>query len=193
MRLRSSRQRGVMAVELGLICMIMFVMIFGTIEVARAVYLFNTLQESTRRAAALAAVTNFADSSKMAVVRQSAIFRDSPGALQLGTPITDEQIAIDYLAEVRGNGGELTMQPIATGDLPSCPARNREICMADPNDARCIRFVRVRICQAGGNGACTPVPYEPVTGLIKFPAHLPTSTTIAPAESLGFVLKSTPC
>jgi hypothetical protein len=55
--------------------------------------------------------------------------------------------------------------------------------MSDPNDARCIRLVRVRVCQPGGGNQCNPVPYQSLVSLIPFP--LPISTTVSLAETLG--------
>lgn len=51
-----SRQRGVTTVEFAIIGSVMFMVIFGVIEVARAMFVLNALGESTRRAARMAAV-----------------------------------------------------------------------------------------------------------------------------------------
>jgi hypothetical protein len=121
-------------------------MIFTIIEIARIMYIYNTLQEVTRRAATAAAMSDFSDLDKTAVIRQNAIFRNSPGQLIFGAPVTDLNVRIDYLALTRQSNGSTTMAPIATSALPSCPGRNRQICMNDPNASNCIRFVRVRVC-----------------------------------------------
>ena len=186
-RRNRASQRGAFAVEFGLLIVLFLTMVFAVIEMARLVYMFNTLQEVTRSAARAASTTNFRDLSAMDGVRQKAIFRASPGPLMLGDPITDSHVRIDYMALVRDGSGALTLTPIAQSALPSCPARNRFICTNDPNSANCIRFVRVRVCTPGNGGACDPVPYEPVVPLLSLtPLTLPTSTTIVEAETLGY-------
>jgi hypothetical protein len=166
--------------------------LFFVIELARALYLSNTLQEVTRRAAHAATVSDFSDAAVMNAVRQSAVLRDSPGALVLGEPVTDAHLRIDYLSLARAANGGMTLTPIAAADLPACPARARINCAANPNGASCIRFVRVRVCAPGG-GDCDPVPYQPMLPLLTLGYALPVSTTIAKAESLGFVPGSSLC
>jgi hypothetical protein len=181
---RPRRQAGLAAVEFAIVSVIFFTFIFGVIELARAMYICNTLQEATRRAAVLAAKTDFTDSAKMQQVREAAIFRDSPGSLSFGDPITEQHIKIDYMSIAR-TGSTLTMTPIPSGALPSTPAGNRLTCMRDPNDPSCIRLVRVRVCQPGGGNECDPVPYQSIVSLITLAFNLPTSTTIMNAETLG--------
>ncbi|MDB5962898.1 MAG: pilus assembly protein TadE [Massilia sp.] len=188
-----ARQRGAYLVELSLLLLTFLLLVAGVIEVARTIYLFNTLQEVTRRAAQRAAVTNYRNTAAMNALRQGAIFRTSPGTLRFGDPVSDRHVLIDYLALVRANDGTLTPTPISAGGMPSCPSRNRHICSADPNDRYCIRFVRVRICEPGSGAACTPVSYRPLMGLIPFAFTLPRSTTIVSAESLGYVPGATMC
>jgi len=48
------RLRGVAAVEFALLAICFFTVFLGLMELARLVYVFNTLQEVTRRAAAMA-------------------------------------------------------------------------------------------------------------------------------------------
>ena len=184
--MRASGQRGAVTAEFALVSLIFFTFVFAVMEMARAVYLFNTLQEVSRRAAMMAAVTDFSDPAAMAAVRRQAVFRDSPGALLLGDPITDAYVHIDYLSLASAAGGGLALTPIAAASLPACVARQRLNCVADPNGGSCIRFVQVRLCSPGsGDGACAPVQYQTLIPLISFPAMLPISTTIVRAESLG--------
>ena len=187
------RQRGAYIVELALVLAIFLTLVFGIIEIARMIYIFNTLQESTRRAAAAAAVTDYRDNGAMDKLRQHAVFRDNAGTLLFGQPVSDRHIAIDYLALVRSSDGALTLTPIGAATLPTCPSRNRHICTADPNDPSCIRFVRARICEPGSGAACTPVAYQSLGGLVRLPMTLPRSTTIVTAESLGYVPGATMC
>ena len=180
---RLNKQRGGAAVEFALVVLIFLMLVFGIIELARAMYICNTLQEVTRRAAALAAHTDFSDAGAMQRVRERAIFRDSPGYLAFAQPVTDAHINIDYLAITR-NGASLVTTPITAGTLPASPTRNQEICMSNPNDAGCIRLVRVRMCLPGG-GQCVPIPYVSIVSLIPLPFPLPVATTIVTAETLG--------
>jgi hypothetical protein len=176
------KQQGVAAVEFALVAPIFFLVFFGTVEVARAMYICNTLQEVTRRAAALAAKADFTDDTAMQLVRARSIFRDSPGTLVFADPITEQHVKIDYL-KIPANA--TVGQPI-TGSLPSSPLSNRVICSANPNADSCIRLVRVRICLPDGSSdSCTPVPYQSLTSFVPLQFPLPLATTIAPVETLG--------
>lgn len=189
---RFGSERGTYSVEFALVIVIFLAFIFGIIEVARAMYVVNTLQEVTRRAASAAANVDFRDQAAKDGVRQRAIFRNSPGELILGKPITDAHLRIDYLALVR-NGTGMTVTPIDSGAMPTCPARNRLTCLADPNSPSCIRFVRVRVCATGNANECQPVRYTPIVPLVHLPLDLPRATTIASAETLGYRSGMTPC
>jgi hypothetical protein len=174
----AKKQRGVAAVEFALVAIIFFVLVFGIIELARALYICNTLQEVTRTAAALAATRDFSNGEVMQEVRERAVFRNSTGELLFAEPISDRHVLIDYLSIPAGG-----MPTKITGALPASPQENREICMADPNAARCIRLVRVRICLPESD--CDPVPYQTLVSLVPMPFPLPVSTTIVTAETLG--------
>lgn len=182
--LERRKQQGVAAVEFSLIAILFFTLVFGIIEVARAMYICNTLQEVTRRAAALAANTDFSDQAAMQNVRERAIFRNDPGFLVFAEPITDQHINIDYM-RVRRDGTALTMARIPEGSLPSDAAGNIANCSRDPYGESCIRLVRVRVCQEGSGETCTPVTYKTLVSLVPLPFGLPRSTTIANAETLG--------
>jgi Flp pilus assembly protein TadG len=181
-------QAGAFAVEFAMVILVFFAFMFCVIEVARIMYMFNTLQEVTRKAASVAASTDFSDVSAMNLVRQKSIFRDLPGALAAGAPVTDAHIRIDYMALARASNGTMTLTAMPPGTLPSSPARNQVVCMADPNSANCIRFVRVRVCAPGGDAnVCDPVEYVPMLPLISLSSlTLPPSTTIVKAETLGY-------
>jgi Flp pilus assembly protein TadG len=188
-----TRASGVYSVEFAMVFIVFFTVIFFIIEVARAMYVVNTLQEVTRRAASAAANVDFRDPAAKDAARQRAIFRNSPGSLVLGEPITDAHIRIDYLALVRSGTGSLTLTPIPSGAMPTCPARNRLTCLSDPNSPSCIRFVRVRVCATDDASECQQVRYTPVMPLVALPLDLPRATTIATAETLGFRPGMTPC
>lgn len=180
------RQAGAFVVEFAVVLTMFLIFSFGVIEVARAMYLFSTLQDVTRRAANLASKTDFSDPRAMDAVRQKAVLRTSPGLLPLGEPITDAHIRIDYLSLPPGAGGGAQLTPIAAAALPACPATNRIMCMANPRDARCIRLVRVRVCEPGDANVCNAVQNSALTGFIALPLTLPVATTIVAAETLGF-------
>jgi hypothetical protein len=182
MRPRFRKDKGVAAVELALTLPIFFLLVFGILELARAMYICNTLQEVTRRAAALAVHADFSDPGVMQRLREQAVFRDTPGLLMFADPVTDQHVKIDYLSTpLTGN----VPQPI-TGALPSSPEANLETCTKNPYDSGCIRLVRVRICLPDGDrNSCDPVPYRTMTSYIGLPFDLPLSTTIAPVETLG--------
>lgn len=184
-RRRAARQSGVLAVEFALVALVLFTLLFGILEVARLMYLWNTLQEVTRRAASAATVTDFSDSGALALVRQRAIFKTSPGTLILGAPVTDAHVRIDYLSLARDGNGAMTLTAIPAGLLPACPARNMLNCTTDPYGSSCIRFVRARICAPGG-GVCMPVAYAPLTGLPGLSLPLPSATAIVKAGTLGY-------
>jgi hypothetical protein len=181
--IRPGKQKGVAAVEFCIVAIIFFTLFFGVVEMARIMYICNTLQEVTRRAAERAVNADFTDSAALQGIREAAVFRNSPGALMLAEPITDAHVRIDFLAITRDGAG-LALTPVHI--LPDSPEQNQQICMLDANDARCIRVVRVRICLPGDDIKCEAVPFQPLASLIPIPIfHLPVSTTISVAETLG--------
>lgn len=111
------RQRGLTTVEFAIIAASVMLVLFGVIEVARATFFVNVLNESTRRAARIAAVCPVNDPA----ITDVALF-DAPGggAARFGG-LTAENVAIEYLD---GNG-DVIADPIA--------------------DFMQIRFVRARI------------------------------------------------
>ena len=176
-------QQGGAAVEFALVAVLFFTLVFGIIEVARAMYVCNTLQEVTRRAALVAKNKDFSNGAAIHDVREWAIFRSDPGLLAFADPISDKNINIDYM-RIRRNGTALTMERIPDGALPASPIQNRVNCAADPYGASCIRLVRVRVCQEMSGEACTRVTYRSLVSLIPMPFGLPRAVTIANAETL---------
>jgi hypothetical protein len=181
------RQRGAAIVELALALPLFLLVVFGTMEMARMMYLWNTLQEVSRRAARAAAVTDFSDSDAMQRLRWHALFRSGEAPLPLASQVGPAQLHIEYLS-LDASG---TMQPVPL--LPACPAANVQNCARDPNGSNCIRFVRVRVCGSDGSTACAPLPYEPMVPLLPVPATLPPSTAVLRAESLGYEPGTAPC
>lgn len=187
------RQKGVTSVEVALLSIVFFMIVFIALELARLMYVYNTLQEVTRRAAHELANTAPADpdSPSILAVRRRAIFQQTGDYLVFAHPITINHVRVDYQALVR-DSSDGSLKRVRTSPLPSSAAQNRAICMSNPNDQGCIRFVRVRICEPGGDGSCRQVKYVPAFPMVSFDMNLPTSSTITPAESLGFEAGSNP-
>jgi len=184
-------QAGVVAVEFSLVLMLFLLLAFGVLELARVLYLYNTLQMVTQRAASLAAVTDFHDAAAMNAVRQNAVLRTTPGTLAFGEPVSDAHVRIDYLS--LSDTGTITLAPIATASLPSCPVNNRINCTRDPYGGSCIRLVRAQICDPAVTDSCANVRYQGLFSLVSLPIGLPKSTAIVSAETLGAKPGDTPC
>lgn len=179
-----TKQRGAAAVEFALLAIVFFSLVFGVLEMARVIYLFNILQEVTRRAATMAANHGF-DTDTLNSIRSRALFTDKNGNLIFGAPVTPAHLRIDYLSISRDNNtGAITPQPVTA--MPPNPTQNYANCVANPYDASCIRLVRVRICEPTDGDGCTPVRYQMQFPLIDLTGlSLPRSETIVPAHTLG--------
>lgn len=175
------RQDGHTAVEFALIAIAFFTIIFGIIELARMIFIFNAVQDVTRRAATAAASTSFSDVAKLSKVRQNAIYRTSSGSLPLSPEITDAAVRIDYLWINRSSAYELTLQETGAA-LPASMADNRLNCRADPYSSACVRFVRVRICDPASAQACKAVNFTTMTRLVNFTFPIDFATTITPMQ-----------
>ncbi|MDD5250361.1 MAG: TadE/TadG family type IV pilus assembly protein [Rhodocyclaceae bacterium] len=183
---RQPRQAGVATVEFGLVALVFFTLLLSAMELGRAMYLWNTVQEVTRHAARDAAITDFTDTAAMNAVRWNAVFRTSAGPLMAAGEITDASVAISYL--------NANLDPVDTST--TCPSLNISTCLSDPSNSSCIRFVQAQICQPGSGqtSACVPVNYSPMVGLFSMLGiPIPTSTVVMPAESLGFRPSASPC
>lgn len=171
-------QRGTTIVEFAMFAFIFFSIVLGTVELARALFLWNTMVEATHRAARGAAHAGFAPNT-LTQVRKSAMFADTPGIIMLGD-LTPANLRIDFL-----NGN---LAKVQSASMPACPEKNILNCNTDINGSNCIRFVRVRLCVNDGLDACKPVPYVPLVGAGFFPANainIPTFSTIRPVGLLG--------
>lgn len=171
--------------EFALIVSVFLMLIFLILELARLMFLYNTLQDVTRRAASGSAVSDFSKSADMDLLRQRSIFRSTPGSLVLMPGLTDDAVRIDYLSLSRGSDGTLTMQSVGAGSGPGSPGENRKNCKNAMYAANCLRFVRVRICDPSDTGSCKPIKFSPLFSVISAAAHLPVATTITPLQSLG--------
>lgn len=88
-------QRGVYMVEFAIIAAVMFTVLFAAIELSRMIWVWNTLDEATRRGARLAAVCPINDSS----IPEVTVF-NSPGG-GANSPIlnnlTTASVNVNYL------------------------------------------------------------------------------------------------
>ena len=191
---RWAREVGAATVEFAVIVVLFLGLLFAFMELARLIYLMNTVHEITRRAVHAAVRADPGDSDAMAQVRAYAFF-DSTQGVPLGAPLTAAHLKIDYLSVSRDqDSGELSMHPIPAGLVPACAARARLNCLADMHGPNCIRLVRARICTPDSSGnECTPVPYQAMTGFGLGALTLPTAVTMRSAQSLGFAPGATVC
>lgn len=98
------RQRGTTTVEFAIVGMVMMLCLLGVIEVSRLLFVINTLGESTRRGARLAAVCPVNDPA----IAQMAVFNSSGGTNSpVVNNLTTGNILLEYLdvagAPIGGN------------------------------------------------------------------------------------------
>lgn len=157
------RQRGAAAVEFAIVCLLFFTLLFGILEFGRMLYVYNTMQEVTRRGAR-AAVVRWVDQT--ATVKSIALF--GGGSIPAGAEVATGNIVIEYLNKA---GAVATPQPLDPGD-------NLSACGDSTRTAECIYSVRVSI---------VGVTYSPMVSLFSFLGiALPPSVVTMHAESLGF-------
>ena len=70
---------GAVTVEFALVVKVFLTLACAVLELARVMYMFNTLQVVTQRAASMAANADFSNDDVMADVRRHAIFAASSG------------------------------------------------------------------------------------------------------------------
>jgi hypothetical protein len=175
--------RGVAAVEFALISFFFFTLVLGMVEMGRMLYVWNTVQEVTRRAAREAVVRNFNTDSD-AVLREAMFRSGSSGTVYMpaSPEITNAAIRITYLY---GTDAAQTVSP-----APADPADNLSACADASRTTSCIRYVRAEVCDASDCGL--GVLYQPLIGFllaaagVDFVVRIPISPVVMPAESLGF-------
>lgn len=181
-------QRGVAAVEFALVVIPFFLLMFGAMEFGRLLYLFNTVQEVTRNAARQAVVTDFTNTSAIASIKRSAVFRTDDGPLPAAFEITNARVNIRYL-NFAGN---------VPNPMPLSPGDNISACLNAGRVNECIRFVEVCVSRGSTCDATDPaqsIPFVPMISLFSQSGpnstdltglKIPLSTVRMPAESLGF-------
>lgn len=156
------QQGGVAIVEFAIVAFLLFILLFGILEFGRLFYVFNSVQEVTRRAARESVVRW---TSEQGVIKSLALFGGS--TLPAGGEITPDRINIEYL-DVDG---------VLLTTLPTSPGDNITKCLSDPPTG-CIAYVRVSI---------TGATYAPMVSLFPyFSVPIPASTVTMPAESMGY-------
>lgn len=187
---RARSQRGAATVEFALLAILFFMILLGTMDFGRLMYIWTTTQEVTRHAAREAVVRDFT-SAEIAAIQRESIFRGgSTGAAYLpaGVEISNTTVKIVYLT-VDAGGNRVA---ITAGNMPADPADNLSACGdAARVTISCIKFVQA--CVAAASDCLTYVPYQPMVGLlanlgIDLAINIPASIVVMPAESLGFVI-----
>lgn len=181
--------RGVAAVEFALVMIPFILLLLGAIEFGRLLYLWNTVQEVTRRAARLAVVSKFKPDSELEKIRKYAVFGSPDGGsvvLPAGHEIGNANIVILYLRNA--DGDLVTSLPDDAGD-------NKSACLDAKRVNSCIRFVEVCVSKKKNScAAADRVSFVPMVSLFSqsgpFSTDLtglkiPLSTVRMPAESLG--------
>lgn len=158
------RQRGITTVEFAIVGLVLFIMIFGVIEVARGYYVYTMLGDVARRGARLAAVCPISDPA----VSQMAIYNASgnTGESGLVKGLVPAHVVIDYLD--------------ANGTVVTTPA--------EPAKFGQIRYVRSRVV---GFEHALIVPFVTGTSSITMPEFasiLPRESLGIPRDGV-----TTPC
>jgi Flp pilus assembly protein TadG len=87
------RQRGIATVEFAIVGAVFFMVLFGVLEFGRALFVANSLVESTRRGARVAAVCPIGDPR----AAQVAIFADAGGVSRIAPDLTTSNVNVSYL------------------------------------------------------------------------------------------------
>lgn len=108
--MNAKRMRGAYVVEFAVVGLLLFVTLFGVLELGRLAFTVNALNESVRRGARLAAVCDIQD----ARVLRRAMFNeaDDDGASRLIGGLDGSQLSLAYLD---GNGAEIAGPGLASG------------------------------------------------------------------------------
>ena len=95
--MNKKNMQGLYVVEFAFVGLLMFILLFGVVEMGRVYFTVNALDEAARRGARLAAVCNISDP----VVLRRAIFNAAgdAGTSQLITDLTTSNLILTYLDE----------------------------------------------------------------------------------------------
>ena len=98
----NTRQKGMYTVEFAIVGAALFMIVFGAIEVARAMFAYNTIAEATRRGARVAAVCSAGD---VATAQRAAVFSIAGGGGSDASPILKGLSVSNVNVEYLGVGG----------------------------------------------------------------------------------------
>lgn len=163
------RQRGSAVVELAIISILFFGLLFGIIEFGRLFYVYNSVQEVTRRAARIGVVVWVQNINDPVEITAPALFyADSWPA---GAEISSDKLKVSYLKS--------DFTPISALRIPVSAESNVLECLYPTGNFDCIAFVKVSIAGAF---------YRPMMGLFSdyLNVPIPESSVIMPAESMGY-------
>jgi Flp pilus assembly protein TadG len=95
--MKAQRHRGTTTVEFAIVASLLFTVLFGVIEVGRALFVWNTIGEATRRGARVAAVCP----PNHPAIAKVAVFSDpvGGGASPILKNLTTANVQVDYLDE----------------------------------------------------------------------------------------------
>lgn len=165
------RQSGAAIVEFAIIGGLLLAFIYAIFEFGRMMFVYNTMQEISRRGAREAAV-RWMSSSDQSDIRKYALFGATtlPGSLE----ITEDKVHIRYL---QSNGvDEVSVPPLDAGD-------NMAACNDVLRTTSCIMYVEVSVRDV----QYTPLIFKAGSVTVSKPANtMPQATTVVYAESLGF-------
>jgi len=167
------RQRGVAAVEFALLSLfVFFPLMLGLIEISRYMFLYNTMQEVTRRAAREATVRWTSDADQT-IAKRRGYFGKTHAPTD--TSIDMDMISITYL--------NANLTEVSGANLPLNAADNLSACNDALRTQSCINTVKVEM---------SGVQFTPWIGrsslfnsdLLKI--AMPKATVYMYAESMGF-------
>src|SRR5438132_4833670 len=155
---RARPQGGAATVEFALLAIVFFMVLLGIMEFGRLIYVWNTTQEVTRRAAREAVVRDF--TTQTGAIKRESIFQGGTSGtvyLPAGVEITNATVRLVYLAVDAGG----TRVAITAGNMPLDPADNISACSDILRMyTSCIRFVQA--CIAVADDCVTSIPYHPM-------------------------------
>lgn len=147
--------RGVFVVEFAIIGLLVFILLFGVLEIGRLLFTVNALNEAVRRGARLAAVCDIHDSYILHRAMFNEVGDDSDSSLIGNLQVS--HLTLDYFDE---------------DGLPVPSPSN----LTSPTGFRAIRFVQLRI---------EGFTFDPLIPTFGGTITLPAFRSTLPRESLG--------
>jgi Flp pilus assembly protein TadG len=144
---RRRLQAGLTSVEFAIIGTVLMMVVFGVIEMGRALFVANTLTEATRRGARMAAVCPVGDPKPASV----AVFDSGSGNSALVAGLTTANVQVQYL-DVNGN-------PISSPGLPANYALIRYVSVSIVGFTQTMLIPNL-VVAIPMNGFTTTVPRE---------------------------------